>query len=115
MVAGYRTDPNWRARQIQTTGQVSRIMSDTNNQISVMIDRTFQDRSASQDRMFERSSRAIRDQVLIEDPDTGERYEVPAGSNYYWRLDGEEAFAGTETATSPYLPNHWVREMRIAD
>lgn len=65
--------------------------------------------------MFERSSRAIRDQVLIEDPDTGERYEVPAGSNYYWRLDGEEAFAGTETATSPYLPNHWVREMRIAD
>jgi len=115
MVAGYRTDPNWQARQIQTTGQVSRIMSDTNNQISDMIAQTFQERSASQDRMFERSSRAIRDQVLIEDPDTGERYEVPAGSNYYWRLEGEEVFGGTETATSPYLPNHWVREMRIAD
>jgi hypothetical protein len=115
MVAGYRTDPNWQAQQIRTTGQVSQIMSDTNNQISDMIAQTFQDRSASQDRMFEQSSRAIRDQVLIEDPDTGERFEVAAGGNYYWRLEGEDAFVGTETATSPYLPNHWVREMHLRD
>jgi hypothetical protein len=37
--------------------------------------KTSQDRSASQDRMFEPSSWAIRDQALIEDPDMGERLE----------------------------------------
>jgi len=115
MVTGYKTDPGWPARQIRTTGQVSRIMSDTDNQMNDMIARTFQDRSASQDRMFEQSPRAVRDQVFIEDPDMGELYEAAAGRNYDWWLEGDEAFVGTEAATSPCRPNHWVREMHLRD
>jgi hypothetical protein len=111
MAAGYRSDPNWEIQQARTTGRVAQIMSTTSNQIADMITQTFQDRSAAQDRMFDQTSRAIRGQVLIQDPNTGERFEVNAGSNYYWRVEGEDRFVGTETSTSPYLPNHWLHEM----
>jgi hypothetical protein len=115
MAAGYRTDPNWAAQQARTTAAVSKIWSDTGNQIADMIHQTFQERSRVQDRTQERWSRTFRGEVLIQDPDTGEQFEVPAGSNYYWRVDTGEAFIGTEAPTSPHLPNHWIREMRVLD
>ena len=115
MVAGVKADPNWSAMQNKTTMEVSKIMRQTSNEIADIINKTYQNRSRSQDRINERWDRTIRGEVLIEDPTTGERFEVPSGSSYYWRVGSGQEFIGTETADSPNLPNHWVQEMRISD
>lgn len=116
MVQSFRIDPAWMARQNQTAGQVSRIVSQTNQQISGIIRDTFQYRQRVQDRAFERYDRvAIRGKVLVEDPNTGERFEVQGGSNYYWRRGSEDRFVGTQTDTRPYSPNHWLERMNVLD
>ncbi len=115
MVAGYRTDPAWEAMQQRTAATVSKIWSDTHRDISDMIHSTFQERAKSQDRMHERRTRALRGEVLVEDPNTHQRYTVPSGSNYYWRIGGSEDFIGTRTSDPAQLPNHWVHQMRIVD
>ncbi len=115
MVAGYQTDAAWEAMQLRTAAKVSKIWSDTQREIGDMIHSTFQERARSQDRMHERWTRAFRGEVLVEDPNTNQRYTVPSGSNYYWRIGGSEDFIGTQTSDPVQLPNHWVHQMRIVD
>ncbi|MFZ0450030.1 MAG: hypothetical protein WAL98_12380 [Desulfatiglandaceae bacterium] len=115
MVLGYRENPNWRARQSRLTGEVSRIRSETNRQVDDMINQTYMNRSRAQERTHERWSRAFRNEVLIEDPNTGQRYEVPSGGNYYWRIGPGNNFIPTEGPDRVFLPNHWVEEMKIVD
>ena len=115
MVSEYRVDPNWTAQQLRLIGQTSQIMSQTSNEISDMIAESFKKRSEAQDRMFGKTTRALRGEVLLQDPTTGKRYEVGAGSNYYWKVEGDERFVGTESPDSPYLPNHWLQMMLPAE
>jgi len=110
MVQGFRYDPNWEAAQIRTAGQVSQIISQTQNEIMNIITSTFEKKWQILDRVFDDGSRARRGQILIEDPVTGEHYEVPTGSNYYFRVGPGNDFVGTD---SPDMPNYWLREMRI--
>lgn len=112
LVSGYRVNPRWQAMQNRTIGKVSQIMSDTNREINNIISQTFANRAASEDRMAGRRSRVIRDQVLIQDPQTGENFEIPSGSNYYWRKEGTNTFFGTE---SPEMPKYWLKEMKVLD
>jgi hypothetical protein len=115
MVTGYKTDPAWHAQSMRMLGQVSEIVSQTNREIAGIISDTFNRKWESEDRIHERRIRAIRGQILIEDPATGERFEVPSGSNYYWRLEGRQDFIGTESPQRPYDPNYWLQEMRGLD
>ena len=113
MAQGFRWDPAWSARQAQTAGQVSQIVSQTHNEIMGIINQTFENKWRTEDRVFENGSRVRRGQVLIEDPDNGKQYEVPVGSNYYFRAGPGDDFVGTDSANSPNLPGYWLREMRI--
>jgi hypothetical protein len=113
MVAEYRKDPDWEARQRQTNARVSEIWRRSQQETSEIINRTFQNRSRAQDRMHENWTRAFRGQVLIEDPTTGQRVEVPSGSNYYYGVGSGNEFIGTDSAEKPNLPGFWLREMRI--
>jgi hypothetical protein len=113
MVAEYRKDPNWEAQQLRTTARVSQIQRQAQQETSNIINQTFQNRSRAQDRMHEKWTRTFRGQVLIEDPTTNQRYEVPSGSNYYWRIGTGQDFIGTETSDKPYHPNSYIQEMRI--
>ncbi|MBI4799853.1 MAG: hypothetical protein HY794_14245 [Desulfarculus sp.] len=116
MAAGFQIDPQWHARQSRTTGQVSEIVTRTNNEIQGIIKSTFEYRQRTQDRAMEKYDReAIRGQVLIEDPNTGQRYEVPNGSNYYWKRTGTDSFVGTDADNRPTSPNYWFERMRIVD
>ncbi|RJX31919.1 MAG: hypothetical protein C4525_11125 [Desulfarculus sp.] len=116
MAQSFQIDPGWMARQAQTAGQVSGIVTRTNQQISGIIRDTFRYRQQVQDRAMERFDRvAIRGKVLVEDPNTGQRFEVQGGSNYYWRRGGEDKFVGTQTDTRPYAPNHWLERMTVLD
>ena len=113
MVAEYRKDPNWEAQQLRTTAQVSKIWRQSQQETSDIINQTFQNRSRAQDRMHENWTRAFRGQVLIEDPVTRQRYEVPSGSNYYYGIGAGNEFIGTDSAEKPNVPGYWLREMRI--
>lgn len=115
MVAGFRVDPQWFAAQLRTTANVSAAWQASQNEISDMLYNSYRERARSQDLMAERFARSIRGEVLIEDPYTRERFEVPAGSNYYWRVEGARDFIGTETPDPHQLPDYWVRQMRMID
>ena len=59
-----------------------------------MITQGYERRSLIQDRMYKRTIRAIRairDETPLVDPTIGQQFEVPAGSNYYWRVQGGAA------------------------
>ena len=62
-----------------------------------------------------RSIGTIRDQTLIQDPNTEEKFEVPAGSNYFWRIGSGNEFVGTKTSDPVYLPTHWIQKMNVVD
>ncbi|MEJ2347567.1 MAG: hypothetical protein P8090_19710 [Gammaproteobacteria bacterium] len=113
MVTGFRTNPQWGMAQIRGAGRAAQIEHQAHEEISNMITRGYERRSLIQDRMHERTIRAIRGQTLIVDPGTGQHFEVPTGSNYYWRVPGTQQFLGTEGPTPPNLPNHWVDQMEI--
>jgi hypothetical protein len=112
--AGFQWNPQWQQQMTKLAGNVSKIQSQTHGEIMNMIHQGYERRSQIMDRVHERWTRAFRGQVLIEDPHTGDRFEVPAGSNYYWRIGGSQEFVGTETS-SPELPNYWLHEMRVVD
>ena len=80
-----------------------------------MIHSRFKERTLSQDRMAEKYTRTIRGEVIIEDPYTKERFEVPAGSNYYWRVEGTRDFIGTQAHGPHQMPDYWVREMTVIE
>jgi hypothetical protein len=115
MVTGFKRDPNWEAMQMQAALAAHKIVQKSQQDTMDIISRTFENRSRTQDRMYENWSRAYRGEVLIQDPTTGQKFEVPSGSNYYFRVGSENKFVGTETATPPYLPNYWLQEMRIVN
>jgi hypothetical protein len=115
MVTGFKRDPNWEAMQMQAAVGAHQIARKSQQDTFDIINRTFENRSRAQDRMYQNWSRAYRGEVLIQDPTTGEKFEVPSGSNYYFRVGAGNQFIGTETATSPYSPNHWLQEMRIVN
>lgn len=111
MLDGFRMNPQWVAGMVRTAGEVSRISWDTQQEINRIIHRTWSDRQAARDRTVERWAQANRGLTVIEDPATGEQFEVPSGSNYWWRLDDSSAMLGTESALTPQVPGYWVRAM----
>jgi hypothetical protein len=115
MVAGYKLEPGWSARQQEAMAKVHGSVLQAQRETFDIINQAYANRSASQDRMFENWSRAFRGEVLIQDPATGEKFEVPAGSHYYFRVGADNTFVGTETATPPDMPNHWLKEMKIGN
>jgi hypothetical protein len=80
-----------------------------------MIHQSYMYRSQFQDRIHDHSIETIRNQTLIQDPNTGEKFEVPAGSNYFWRIGSGNEFVGTETSDPVCLPNHWIQKMTVVD
>jgi len=115
MVEGYKLDPAWEARQREAMFKVNNSVRQAQQSTFDMINQAYSDRSSSQDHILENWSRAYCGEVLIQDPATGERFEVPSGSNYYFRVGSDNTFVGTDTATPPNSPNHWLTEMRIGN
>lgn len=115
MVAGFLENPEWRARQTQAMLRAHNINRQVQQETFNIINQAYANRSQSQDRTNENWSRAYRGEVLIRDPTTGETFEVPSGSNYYFRVGADNRFVGTDAPTAPDSPNHWLTEMRIGN
>jgi len=99
LLASYRLDPSWEARQQQTTMQTSHIVSQTQNQISQMIHDSFQNQVQAHDRAAQNDAEARRGTITVRDPD-GSEHTVWNTSNYYWMTrDGTRV--GTDGPSPP--------------
>jgi|SRR5579875_556435 len=93
-------NPEWLARQTETSMAVSRITTGTGRAISESIMRGWQARNATIDRMMEEGSRARLGIDIYADPATGTRYTVANTHSYYW-VDPRGRVVGTDTDTPP--------------
>ncbi|MCC7347971.1 MAG: hypothetical protein IT538_11290 [Variibacter sp.] len=112
MRESFAINPQWARAQQRTTAEFSRITTETNRYISDLISKTYASRQASYDRIFERYSRYQRGVVHVDDPQTRQRYEVQAGSNYYW-IGPNGRIVGTDSYFNP--DPLWFREMLMVD
>jgi hypothetical protein len=101
MISSFKVDAAWQARQNRTNAQVSQIAAKAEDDISRTIESTYQDKSASEDRVYAGWSDATLGQTEVRDPDTGDTYTVESGHNYYWRPLGSGTAAGSDTPPPP--------------
>lgn len=100
MLGSARIDPNWLARQADTNMPVSEITTRTNAAISSIITRGWAERGAIIDRVMEEGSRARLGIDVFANPNTGARYVVPSGYDYYW-ANPAGVVVGTRTDDAP--------------
>ena len=104
MVSSIRLNPQWlnryqqlvealtayQNRQIANAGVISRIISQTHEEISASRQQAYEQRQASMDRINENYSQYQRGVDEYRNPDTGTRVELPSGYTHAWRgLNGE--------------------------
>lgn len=100
IVATMRLNPAWVRMQQNIAGQVSKIVTDTNDYISKLLSQSYGDAQASRDGTARRFSNLILGLEDVRDPETGQEYKIESGSNYYW-IDALGNIAGTELSANP--------------
>jgi hypothetical protein len=101
MFKNVRMNPQWVASQQQLTANVSQIVTQTNQEISKIIDDSYWTRQGAMDNINRKFSNYILGVTDVVDPATGETYKVEAGHNYYWHKDYTNVVVGTEVYTRP--------------
>jgi hypothetical protein len=102
MVKSAEVNPQWAAMQSHLAGETSRIVTQTHQEISSLIDDTYWHRQGVMDGLDRRRSNAILGVEDVVDPATGGQFKVESGSNYYW-IDPRGTVVGTDTDTRPNL------------
>lgn len=100
MLSTYADNPQWMAMQQNVTAATSRIVAETQEQVSRMISDTFAYKNQVSDEISRRRENAILGTVDVIDPGSGRTIKVENSSNYYW-LDNRGAIVGTQTDTKP--------------
>ncbi|MEZ5356345.1 MAG: hypothetical protein R2762_27235 [Bryobacteraceae bacterium] len=95
LVRTFRTSERWYYANQKQVAQTSRIVSETSDRISQVISDSYWSRQKTMDRNSRNFSDRIRDVQRVRDPGTGEEFEARSGSNYYWRLQGDDRPIGT--------------------
>jgi hypothetical protein len=95
-------NPQWVARQQQTTMQVSQIAAQTQQHISDSIASSYWNKVNSNDETSRKRENGILGVVDVVDPVTGEQKRIENSSNYYW-IDNRGVIAGTNTDSVPGL------------
>lgn len=103
-VAGsMQVNPEWVRMQQGVTAATSQIVAKTNEKISSIIRKTFENKARTEDEIFRHDANARRAVTDVLDPETGESWTVQNGSRYYWRKPGSDAIVGTQTHDPPGL------------
>jgi len=92
------------------TANVSQIVTQTNQEISRIIDESYWNRQTVLDETSRRFSNYILGVTDVVDPETGEKWKIEAGHNYYWRKDYTNQLAGTRTADRPDIDFTLLKE-----
>jgi len=101
MFQSVRMNPQWVASQQQLAVNVSQIVTQTNQEISRIIDESYWSRQATLDNINRRFSNYILGVTDVVDPETGEKWKVEAGHNYYWRREHTGQIIGTDIYIRP--------------
>jgi hypothetical protein len=102
MVESVRLSPDWVRMQQNITGNVSRIVADTNAHISKVISDSYWRQQSSQAEISRRRSNQILGVEDVRDPLTGRELRVESGSTYHW-IDPRGNIAGTDVYSRPNL------------
>jgi len=102
----FRIDPEWAAEEQKQVAQRVGIISQTGSEINDMIMSSFELRSQTQDETLHQFSNAILGIEDVYDPDTGEQWTVPSGSEHYWQ-DIYGDIWGTDTYQPPTYNDDW--------
>ena len=95
MLKSFEMNPQWVARQSQTTMDTSQIVHETQEHISHIITDTYWARQRVLDRTNRNFDDYIRGVVRLRDPNTGDEYEGEAGKNYYYKVPNVNRPVGT--------------------
>ncbi len=100
LLTTYADNPQWVAMQQSVTADTSRIVTETQQQVSKMISDAFAYKNQVGDEISRRRENATLGTVDVIDPGTGRTIKVENSSNYYW-LDNRGVIVGTQTDTRP--------------
>ncbi len=100
MQESFQIDAAWAAEEQRQVAIRTGIISETGNDIANMIQSSYELRSNTLDETAHKFSNAILGVEDVYDPDTGEQWTVPSGSEHYWQ-DIYGDIWGTGTYTPP--------------
>lgn len=101
-VGSFRFNPQWLRMQQNVTADTSRIVAQTQSEISELISQAHRQRNQTLDEIDRRRSNAILEVEDVVDPQTGRSFKVESGSNYYW-IDARGKVVGTDVDARPDL------------
>jgi hypothetical protein len=101
MEQSFKVDPDWAGREADQVNQRLGIISRTAGDIAETIDAVYRFRSAVEDRAARRFSEAILGLECVSDPSTGQAWQVPDYSAYYWRRGSEVYHTAGPTPSAP--------------
>jgi hypothetical protein len=105
VLASLQMNPQWQAMQGNIVANTSKIVSDTNTEISNMISEGYERRRAIRDDMDRRQDNVNRGREDVVDTANGEKLKIESGSDYYW-MDYRGNIVGTDTHTVPSSDFH---------
>jgi hypothetical protein len=102
MIRSIQTSAQWSQMQQNVTANTSKIVTETNREISNTSSSSYWSRQKGYDEISRRRENAILDTVDVVDPETGQQFKVQNGGNYYW-MDSQGRITGIQTYTRPSL------------
>jgi hypothetical protein len=112
MFLSVKMNPQWEAAQQQLAGNVSQIVSQTNQEISRIINNAYWTRQGVMDNISRKFSNYILGVTDVVDPETGQTWKVEAGHNYYLGKTYGNVVVGTETFTRPDIDFSPLKELK---
>ncbi len=101
MTRTFAMNPQWSAREMRTSMAIAEQQAKTSSEMMDMLDKSYWRREAIKDDIQRKTVNTIRSETDLVDPETGEVYKAPIGSNHYWRQPHSNTIVGTETADIP--------------
>lgn len=101
LIRSIQINPAWASRQQAAAGETSAIISKTHAYVSGVIEQGYWSREQARYESSRKFSNMILGQTDVVDPETGERWKVASGHNYYWRQDYTDNVAGTNISERP--------------
>lgn len=100
MLRSFQYNPQWSSNAIKAAGDTSNIVTNASNSIFNTISNSYWARQAVQDRAARNFSNYIRGTQDLQDPQTGNVYNVEYGPKYHWIDSGGTVF-GTDSTETP--------------
>ena len=104
-------DQQWLRRQNEGAMQNQRIMASSFAETNRIMRESYENRIASSERGTRDFVDAIWGTQRLQDPSTGQRYEMQHGSLSYW-LHNDGSVVGTDSYNNPH-PSHFTELMRV--